>query len=244
MIDYPLLSALLAPLLLPLAVYTRTVTPKLPEPEGARSGRIGNHPKGSEEGALSLMVLGDSAAAGVGVAHQSQALSGQMVSSLSENTLLEWHLEAESGLRSAQVLQRLEKMTPFKVDVVVVSLGVNDVTGGVSAKNWIRNLVQIRAILVESFSAQQVIFSSVPPMGAFPALPQPLRWYLGKKAALFNQHLQALAQTQQDLCYLGVDFPTGPEYIASDGFHPSHVAYAHWSRLVVLEIESGHFARV
>ena len=80
-------------------------------------------------------------------------------------------------------------------------------------------------------------------MGAFPALPQPLRWYLGKKASLFNQHLQALALTQQDLCYLGVDFPTGSEYIASDGFHPSHVAYAHWSRLVVREIESGKFAR-
>ena len=51
----------LSPLLICQGMYVRRVTPKLPEADGPRSGEAGS-------GALlRLLVLGDSAAAGVGV---------------------------------------------------------------------------------------------------------------------------------------------------------------------------------
>ena len=57
----------LAPLLILQGLYVRRVTPKLPEPLGKRSGVHGTGPR------LRLLILGDSAAAGVGVSTQSQA---------------------------------------------------------------------------------------------------------------------------------------------------------------------------
>ena len=71
---YKLAAIGLAPVIIAQGLYVRRVTPRLPEPEGERSGVNGAGPP------LSLLILGDSAAAGVGVATQDQALSGQLVS--------------------------------------------------------------------------------------------------------------------------------------------------------------------
>jgi len=67
-------------------------------------------------------------------------------------------------------------------------------------------------------------------------LPQPLRWYLGRKSKAFNSGL--LDQTNQfsELEYMDINFPFEDGYIAEDGFHPSDMAYDLWSDLVVKEI--------
>ncbi len=228
--DYPLTSLLLAPILLGQAIYTRKVTPKLPEPAGPRQGCIGSGPR------LRLLILGDSAAAGVGVACQSKALSGTLSNKLSGHFTLEWKLLAETGLSAAEVIDKLKQSPVFGTDIALVSVGVNDITGGISAKRWIEHLRQIQTLLVNNYQAKTVVFTNVPPMGHFPALPQPLRWYLGRKADLFNQHLKTFTLSQPNLEYVGVSFPITHAYIAEDGFHPSGTAYELWSDLVVDKI--------
>ncbi len=59
---HALVTAALAPLLLWQGRHVRRVTPRLPEAAGPRAGTTGHGPP------LRLLVLGDSAAAGVGVA--------------------------------------------------------------------------------------------------------------------------------------------------------------------------------
>ena len=71
------------PILLPQALYTHAVTPRLPEPEGERNGRCGDATKSP----LRLLIAGDSAAAGVGVTHQDQGLCGRVVNVLADCNL-------------------------------------------------------------------------------------------------------------------------------------------------------------
>lgn len=78
----------LAPLLLAQGRFTRRVTPLLPEPVGPRRGKEGRGP------ALRLLIAGDSAAAGVGVASQASALSGCLVRELAPAFELTWSLVA------------------------------------------------------------------------------------------------------------------------------------------------------
>ncbi|KAB0649370.1 SGNH/GDSL hydrolase family protein, partial [Burkholderia diffusa] len=59
---YPLATAALGPLLLMQGRRVRRVTPRLAEAAGPRDGTAGDGPP------LRVLVLGDSAAAGVGVA--------------------------------------------------------------------------------------------------------------------------------------------------------------------------------
>ena len=66
------LKLMLSPLLVTQAVMTRARLPRLPEPEGPRSGVTG------QGGPLRLLICGDSSAAGVGVVTQRLALAQQL----------------------------------------------------------------------------------------------------------------------------------------------------------------------
>jgi lysophospholipase L1-like esterase len=113
------------------ALITKRRVPKLLEPPGLRSGVAGDGPK------LRLLIIGDSAAAGVGVSHQDKALSGQLVSQLAEHFRVTWRLEAISGATTTSTLASLPQLDDRKYDVVVTSLGVNDVTSSIGCREWL-----------------------------------------------------------------------------------------------------------
>ena len=220
---YELAAIALLPVLITQGLYVRKVTPRLPEPMGARSGLYGSGPS------LNLLILGDSAAAGVGVATQKQALSGRLVAELGANLQVSWKLVAQTGHKAKDVLAELTKTQAESFDVVVTSIGVNDITHGTSSSKWIHWQGQIVELLRTKFAARHIILSSVPPMHLFPALPQPLRWYLGSRAKCFNSLLQEFAAGCTACEFAETEFPLEPSYMATDGFHPGEPAYCLWA---------------
>lgn len=216
----------LAPLLIAQALYVRAVTPRLPEPAGERSGIHGSGPL------FSLLILGDSAAAGVGVATQNEALSGRLVSALGADFRVSWKLIAQTGQKAKDIAAKLEMLPPETFDVVVTSIGVNDVTHGTDFKKWMNQQGQIVGRLQSKFHSQHILLSSVPPMRLFPALPQPLRWYLGMRAERFNSALKIIATGCRRCEFVAMDFPLETSYMAADGFHPGTLAYSLWARHV------------
>lgn len=213
----------LAPLWIPQALYVRSITPRLPEPQGERFGTHGSGP------AIRLLILGDSAAAGVGVATQSQALSGQLVSALGSDFQVSWKLIAKTGHKAKDVLTTLETLVPEPYDFVVTSIGVNDVTHGTGTRKWTDQQTQIVERLQSRFQSRCIILSGVPPMHLFPALPQPLRWYLGARARRLNRALSNIADGCKQCVFVSIDFPLEAAYMAADGFHPGAPAYALWA---------------
>mgnify|MGYP000597374784 CR=1 FL=1 len=113
-------SAILAPLLVAQGRRTRRQVPVLPEPPGDREGHAGAGP------ALRILIAGDSAAAGVGTAHQDEALLGRLVAELCTDHSVSWALHATSGHTTAQTLERLQRLPRQEFDVAVTSLGLND----------------------------------------------------------------------------------------------------------------------
>lgn len=218
-----LAKIMLGPLLLMQGVYTRRITPKLPEAEGEREGLAG------QGEALRLLILGDSAAAGVGASSQADALSGQLVSRLAKAYQVCWKLWAQSGLDSQTLLDRLEQHAPEPFDVALLSIGVNDVTGRLTADQWIARQQQLMKVLADKFSVKLIVISPLAPMHLFPALPQPLRWYLGKRAARFNQRLAELAQHTDRCTLLTTRLAPVAGSMARDGFHPGPPIYSLWA---------------
>lgn len=224
---YPLSTLALAPVLMGQGQYVRRVTPRLPEPEGARQGSVGKGPE------LRLLILGDSAAAGVGVSKQQDALAGQLVRALATDHCVHWSLLAETGRTAADVLAAVNAAPPDHYDIVLVSVGVNDVTGRTSTKQWLAGLNELSDRLTNGLGASRVLFTAIPPMHLFPALPQPLRWYLGMRAKQLNRLMENVcnrgASGEKSLEYLSVSFPLEPGFMASDGFHPGLDAYRVWA---------------
>lgn len=206
--------------------YVRRVTPVLAEPAGERSGRRG---AGSP---ISLLIVGDSAAAGVGVEHQEEALTGCIVKVLGETQEVTWELLANSGDTSAQLLDRLHHAASEEWATVVVSIGVNDVTALTSGRRWVANLESIIETLRSRFGAQRIYLSSVPPMHEFPALPQPLRWWLGLRARQLNELMASVTARNSDCEFVQVPYVSDNLSIAADGFHPGPHAYQLWGMYV------------
>jgi len=225
-------TLLLGPILLRQGRQVRERTMLLPEPAGDRHGRVGAGP------VLRILIIGDSAGAGVGAADQSEALSGQLVARLASEYTVHWRLAARSGATVAQTRRRLKRLDAESWDWVVVSLGVNDVVARTSLDAWVRSLASLRDFLMAQFSRPRILFSGLPPMHLFPALPQPLRWYLGSRARDFDQALARWTADQENCTRLGTGFSHDPGLMAPDGFHPGPGLYRLWGQAVADHIRA------
>lgn len=219
-------AILLAPLLVAQGLITRRSVPKLPEPPGERDGRQGDGPP------LRLLILGDSAAAGVGAAHQDEALLGQVIARLVGDFELTWRLLARTGNTTAAVLELLEHAAPQRFDIAITSLGVNDVTGLVGRNRWRQQQARLREMLKDKFGVERLLISGLPPLHGFPALPQPLRWVLGSRATLFNRDLEHDVAGDDAVRFIDLRFTADTTLMASDGFHPGPGVYKEWAERV------------
>lgn len=228
---------MLAPLLLSQGRRVRREVPELPEPPGARAGELGAGP------VLRLLIVGDSAAAGVGAATQDEALAGRLAVSLAPTFRLRWRLAAFTGATTEATLVRLREAAPEPWDVVVTSLGVNDVTGRCGLAGWRDRQRELAALLAERFGARRILLSGLPPMHRFPALPQPLRWYVGSRARDFDRALERLAAATDRCEYVALDHALLDEgAMAEDGFHPGPPIYAAWAAELARRIRAWHAA--
>ena len=225
-------KVILGPILLLQGLWVRVKTPILPEAEGSRSGRIGTGPT------LRLLVVGDSSAAGVGAASQSQALLGHLARSLAHHYTVQYRLVAQTGATTRDTLMVLANRTAESWDAIVTALGVNDLTGQRNKAAWLVDQQRLIDLLRSRFNPHVILISSLPPMHRFPALPQPLRWHLGNGARRFNAALEALSSANAIL-FLPLDFSMRPDQMASDGFHPGPEIYAEWGRRAASRIREG-----
>lgn len=221
----------LAPLLLWQGARVRRLALKLPEAEGPRAGFAG-----SGELKLRLLIVGDSSGAGVGAATQSEALAGRLSDALAERLggSVHWQLLACTGNKTADSLRQLRDATLEPAELMVTALGVNDAVGQVSARLWAQQLDDLHQLAQQRFGVRYTLHSAVPPMQAFPLLPQPLRWLLGAQALRLNRTLAQRLVGKEDR---GLE--TAPPNLhqaggaaalmARDGFHPNAEGYKLWA---------------
>ena len=219
------------PLLLLQVCWARINILKLPEALGKRSGQYGEGVK------LKLLIIGDSAAAGVGVNEQKDGLAGQLTANLAAKYKVEWSLIANTGFTSTDLIKELTALTEQTFDYVLVSVGVNDVTHLTRANHWSNNIRTIAKLLDTKFGTPKVLLTSVPPIQRFTAIPSPLRWLLGLRAKRLNELLINASKGKKHYSLLTFNFPFEAEFLAKDGIHPSKLAYSVWANQAAAKID-------
>lgn len=216
----------LGPLILAQAFVVRRRIPKLPEASGPRQGIAGQGP------ALRLLIAGDSAAAGVGAATQDEALAGRIVEALAPEFRVAWRVEAATGATTRETIARLAALEGARFEVLVTSLGVNDLTRGMRTAAWLRVQRELRALARERLGVSLLVISGLPPVGGFPSLPEPLRGFMGSRARSWNAALERELGVEPDARYLDLTPMLAVEHMATDGFHPGPGIYADWGARV------------
>lgn len=225
-----LLAAVLASLLVGIVLLVvqarraRARTPRLPEADGPAAGTV------DADGApLRLLLIGESTVAGVGAPSHEAGLVGHTARALAARTgrRVEWCAIGRSGHTAREVRERLVPKLDAAVDIAIIVLGVNDTTRLHTAGRWRRDVEDLIAAVRARVGPVPIALAGVPPMGRFPALPQPLRAMIGCRARRLDRAAKRLAAGQPDLVHV----PTlvrGNGDFAPDGYHPGPTGYAAW----------------
>lgn len=222
---------LLGPILLKQGKALRRKLTVLPEPAGDREGVSG---KGEP---VRLLILGDSSAAGVGADTQDDALLGRLVKLLAADHRVEYKLVARSGATTAYTLACLEAMDPEPYDWAVTSLGGNDATKLTEPKDFQKQQLNLLTMLKERFGVSRVIVTGLPPMHLFTAMPQPLRWVIGRRARQLNKALRDGLIGHPFAEHLDTKFGREKALLATDEFHPGPKAYELWAEHVAAALK-------
>jgi lysophospholipase L1-like esterase len=188
---------------------------------------------------LRLVLLGDSAAIGVGVEWLSETVGGQLARLLAEGTPEsgERHVLLSSvgvaGSRSSDLATQVARaLLGDRPDVAVILIGAHDATSLRGPEESAAHLGAAGRRL--RGSGVQVVVGTCPDLGALRAVAPPLRQVaglLGRRMA----KAQAKAVTEADGAVVDLGVETGAVFRADagtlcyDGFHPSADGYRVWA---------------
>jgi lysophospholipase L1-like esterase len=181
---------------------------------------------------IRLLVLGDSSAAGLGVATALETpavLLAAGLSAVAERPVALTNA-AVSGARSSDLAAQLDSVKPIAADVMVCMIGANDVTGRVPPAEAVRALSETVSRL--RTAGAEVVVGTCPDLGTIEPIAQPLRmlarrWSRQMAAAQTVAVVEAGGRTVSLGDILGPEFAARPgELFSSDRFHPSAAGYA------------------
>jgi len=228
-------------LLLPLSavqgLWLRRTATRLPEAAGARTGVSG---RGRN---LHLLALGDSIIAGVGTGRMEYSLPVQFAHTLAEirDCSVQWQVEGSNGADIADLrksIRQLQRGQP--ADVILISIGVNDVTGLSTTRYWRSQLNQLVLELRAKWPQAGVIFAGLPPMGQFPLPPQPLRFALGRRATTLDTIAAGIISRQAGMLHIPTEINPLEQEFCEDGFHPSAESCAFWASVLAQRFEAAN----
>lgn len=228
-----LIALPLLPFLIAQGRHTRRVTPRLPEAAGPTNGLAGGDYSGA---ALSLLTVGESPVAGVGVTTHEDAITGQLARALASRLRrpVSWRACGKNGVTAREGLEQVLPQVPAQpVDLALVAFGVNDTTAFRPVSRWCEDLHDVLSALDARCQPKLVLLSGVPPIAHFPALPQPLRWVMGLKARTLDMAACALASARQRTVHVPLALDTRDvTMMAADGYHPSERGCTAWAGLL------------
>jgi len=208
---------------------------RLPEATGDKSGTCGNGAP------LQLLAMGDSIIAGVGTGTVVRSMPVQFAEALAKHEArrVHWKVAGANGADISDLQKQVKEISDHqKVDFVLISIGVNDVTGLSSTRHWKSQLEALTNDLRKRWPKARVLFMGLPPMAKFPLPPQPLRFMLGLRAATLDAISANLLAKRPNMLHVPTAIDPALHDFCEDGFHPSAETCSFWAEELAQQVKS------
>lgn len=236
-----LLSLPVLPYLIMQGRRIKANTPELPEADKNIIGIIGQ-----QKNSISILCLGESTIAGVGVSDHRDGLAGVIAKKIHQQSLqgVDWTVVARSGFTAQEVTEKLLPQIPGKIyDLILIGLGGNDTFQMNSPLKWRRTYIELLRHLRQKHGSAKIVIANMPPIKWFPAFPPLLRWLMTGQIYLLAKAIEDFPQKFEEVYLLKesirLDYPIGKpskKYrhrdLFSDGVHPSKLAYRIWGEQI------------
>jgi hypothetical protein len=196
----------------------------LPRPPAAGSIQVaGDDP-------LRILLMGNGAAVGYGVLTHDLALAGHLARQLSALTRrgTELRVEADGRLTAASALRILESADLRGVDVVVMTLGMNETLALAPTTRWKRDLAVLFETIERMPDAPSVCMVAIPPMDSVTTFPPVLGAAADRHAARLNEGLGELGALYDSVRAV----PFAPERRVETERYRSSDTYRSWAALI------------
>ena len=191
-----------------------------------------------------VVVLGDSTAHGIGADRPEQSFGALVARGLARRrgAALLVNLGV-SGARADDVLTRqLPGVAALDPDLVLLSVGANDVTGWTDTDDYLSRMSRILEALERTGATVAVL--NVPAIVTAPLLPPPARLLFDVRTHRYNDRLRPLVLGRERAVYVPIyeesrePFERDRTNFAADEYHPSPKCYALWARIILRALEA------
>ena len=190
---------------------------------------------------LSVLFLGESAIAGVGVTSNYDGLGGQVSKNLASllHKKINWQVVAHTGYDAQQVIDiLLPKIRGEHYDLILIQLCVNDTFKLTPPVIFSLRIEEIINHLKEKYPPAKILFVNNAPIRDM-SFPRLMKFILGNILDEQGKVIADLVDQHDDLYFITqklkysdwlIRYPNKPrEDFFSDGVHPSAFTYARWS---------------
>ncbi|HEX7259450.1 MAG TPA: SGNH/GDSL hydrolase family protein [Candidatus Saccharimonadia bacterium] len=186
---------------------------------------------------MHYVVMGDSTAAGEGAPYEAGIAVGS-ARYLAAQYQVKLTNVGVSGAKTADVEgDQLAQAAALKPDLVLISVGANDVVGRRSPQAVEAGLRRITDRLVAANCKVKIVLTGSPNMGTITRFAQPLRTVAGLQTHHLNSRLYPwITASGYTLAPIARDttaaFRDDPSLFGSDRFHPNARGYAVWLKTI------------
>ena len=189
------------------------------------------------------VAMGDSTVEGVGSSGPKKTFPALVFTSIKQELKnAKFHNLGRGGAKISDVVTyQLQEAVRLKPNLVTISVGANDLRNRTKLKQFSNDLSQLIEVLKRKTDAK-VIVNNIPDLSHLPSIPFVLRIYSKILLKRFNQIIQEETHKSQvilvDLYSQSKLFVNKyPEFISSDGLHPSDTGYALWANTIITQIK-------
>ncbi len=207
--------------------------PDLPEALGSENTEA------SENTSLSIVLLGESTVAGVGVKSHEEGFAGFFAQRIQQylNIPVKWKVVARSGFTARKVNQWLvPRMNVKQPDLIVIGLGGNDTFELNRLWKWSNDLKKLINSIRVDHPNTPIVFTNMPPVKLFPAFTPLMQLIFGQLVEMLGDQL-SITVSEIPNVYAYTDKVTIEKWKAryniensiddffSDEVHPSGLTY-------------------
>ncbi|MDG1276400.1 MAG: GDSL-type esterase/lipase family protein [Algoriphagus sp.] len=174
----------------------------------------------------SILILGESTAAGVGA-----SAAGFTLSSYLHQLFLEkysFYNLGKNGIRVGEVLPHfksdLAELNSTK-EGILLFLGANDCFKLTNPSAFYKSLQSLVASLQTQFEPKWIYLADIPPVHLFPAFSSLMKSYLYRQREFLRNEMKKLASKNNRLIFQEISLDLVPDFFSTDGIHPSDLGY-------------------